>query len=132
MSPTSPERWEIPENLRRRMVEVARQLRREQTPTEDVLWQSLRRKQRGYKVRRQQPIGPFVVDFYISQSRLVIEVDGPIHDRQKDYDQQRQALLEELGLSFLRFTTATVEKNLLIVLVEIDQAVATLSTPRIP
>ncbi|NJL48294.1 MAG: DUF559 domain-containing protein [Leptolyngbyaceae cyanobacterium SM2_5_2] len=114
------------------MVEVARQLRQEQTPTEAVLWQYLRRKQRGYKVRRQQPIGPFVVDFYISQARLVTEVDGPIHNCQKECDQQRQALLEELGLTFLRFTTATVEKNLPRVLLEIDQAVETLSTPKFP
>ena len=131
MSSISPERWEIPENLRRRMVEVARQLRQDQTPTEAVLWQCLRRKQRGYKVRRQQPIGPFVVDFYISQARLIIEVDGSIHNHQEDYDQQRQALLEELGLRLLRFTTAAVEKNLSIVLTEIDQAVEALSTPKI-
>jgi very-short-patch-repair endonuclease len=131
VSSTSPEQWEIPETLRRRMVELARQLRQNQTPTETELWQHLRRKQRGYKVRRQQPIGPFVVDFYISQARLVIEVDGSIHDHQKDYDQQRQALLEELGMRLLRFTTAAVERNLSMVLTEIDQAVEALSTPKI-
>lgn len=109
------------------MVEVARQLRQEQTFTENLLWQHLRRKQRGYKVRRQQPIGPFVVDFYISQARLVIEIDGSSHDYRADRDRQRQTLLEELGLTVLRFTTDTVEHDCSTVLTAIDNAVKTLS-----
>ncbi|MBD2114277.1 MULTISPECIES: endonuclease domain-containing protein [Cyanophyceae] len=127
MSAQPTERWQIPEDLRRRMVEVARQLRQEQTFTENLLWQHLRRKQRGYKVRRQQPIGPFVVDFYISQAQLVIEIDGSSHAHRAERDRQRQTLLEELGLTVLRFTTDTVEHDCSTVLTDIDRAVKTLS-----
>ncbi|MBD2108475.1 DUF559 domain-containing protein [Nodosilinea sp. FACHB-13] len=127
--PAQPtERWQIPEDLRRRMVEVARQLRQEQTLTKNLLWQHLRRKQRGYKVRRQQPIGPFVVDFYISQVRLVIEIDGPSHAHRADRDRQRQTLLEELGLTVLRFKTDAVEHDCSTVLTDIDNAVKALSS----
>jgi very-short-patch-repair endonuclease len=122
------DRWEIPESLRRRMVEVARDLRHNQTPSEEMLWQQLRRKQRGYKVRRQQPIGPFVVDFYVSQARLVIEVDGSIHSTQLERDNQRQGLLEELGLAVLRISATSVEQQLSEVLKQIDTYVQSLST----
>ncbi len=57
------ERWEISPELEVKMRDVARQLRREPTPTEAILWEKLRRKQLGYKFCRQVPIGPSVVDF---------------------------------------------------------------------
>jgi hypothetical protein len=59
------DRWEIPESLRAKMVEVARRFRKEPTPSEAILWQALRGKQLdGWIFCRQQPIGPFVVDFF--------------------------------------------------------------------
>lgn len=106
-------RLEVPESLRRKMVEVARQFRKEPTHSEDILWQSLRgKKLDGVKFRRQQPIGPFIVDFYAPAHRLVVEVDGPIHEIQKEADQERQQLLEQLGLFVLRLTAAEVEQAL--------------------
>ena len=106
-------RFEIPETLRRKMVEVARQFRKEPTRSEAILWRALRGKQLdGVKFRRQQPIGPFIVDFYASAYRLVIEVDGPIHEFQREADQVRQELLEMLGLSVLRLKAELVEKDL--------------------
>ena len=116
------EQWVIPEALRQKMTEVAKTLRHTPTATENLLWQNLRGKQRGYKVRRQQPIGVFVVDFYIPQARLIVEIDGLIHTEQQDKDRERQALLEQLGLQFLRFSTAQVEQNLPQVLLTIDKA----------
>lgn len=95
------------------MVEAARQFRKEQTESERILWQALRGKQLdGLIFRRQQPIGLFVVDFYNSNYRLVIEVDGPIHEFQKHTDQERQAILEVLGLNILRIKAELVEKDL--------------------
>ncbi|MFE4108588.1 endonuclease domain-containing protein [Almyronema epifaneia] len=123
----TPEKWHVPAAMRHKMVGVARNLRRTQTPTEKTLWHCLRRKQRGYKVRRQQPIGSFVVDFYVPQSRLVIEIDGPVHALQRDRDRERQALLEELDLVFLRFSTSEVEERLSETLLKIDQYVRDLS-----
>lgn len=116
------EQWVIPEPIRLKMMEVARTLRHTPTATENLLWQNLCGKQRGYKVRRQQPIGVFVVDFYIPHARLIVEIDGLIHAAQQDKDRERQTLLEQLGLQFLRFPTAQVEQNLPQVLLTIDKA----------
>jgi len=106
-------RLEVSESVRRKMVEVARQFRKEATESERILWQALRgKKLDGLKFRRQQPVGLFVVDFYNSNYRLVIEVDGPIHDLQKQADQERQAILEMLGLNVLRIKAELVEKDI--------------------
>jgi very-short-patch-repair endonuclease len=111
--PEAVERWHIPESLRRKMIDVARTFRKEPTRSEAVLWEALRRKQLdGYKFRRQQPIGPFVVDFYCAEARLIVEVDGAIHEQQQEADANRQALLEALGLRFVRLSAAQVEAAL--------------------
>jgi very-short-patch-repair endonuclease len=106
------ERWQISPKLEQKMREVPRQLRRDSTQTEDVLWQKLRDRQLGHKFRRQTPIGPFVVDFLCAEAHLVIEVDGLIHATQQQADQERQILLESLGLLFLRFSTQDVTDRL--------------------
>ena len=105
--------WEIPPALKQKMTEVARQFRKEPTPSEDILWQALRgRKLEGRKFCRQQPIGAFIVDFFCGAERLVIEVDGGIHEFQQDADRQRQELLESLGLRVVRVGSELVETNL--------------------
>jgi very-short-patch-repair endonuclease len=106
-------RLEVSPEIQRKMLELAREFRKGPTPSEDILWQALRgKKLDGIKFRRQQPIGYFVVDFYNSTYRLVVEVDGPIHDNQIDADRARQDILEILGLNVLRIKSETVEKNL--------------------
>jgi very-short-patch-repair endonuclease len=110
-------RFENSPDLRRRMIEIAREFRKKPTKSERILWQALRgKKLDGIKFRRQQPIGPFVVDFYNTVYRLVVEVDGDIHDLQKEADSARQQALEELGLVILRVKSESVEKNLPLVL----------------
>jgi very-short-patch-repair endonuclease len=117
------ERWEIAEPLRAKMIEVARQFRKQPTPSEAILWRALRGQQfDGRKFRRQQPIGPFVVDFFCPSERLIVEVDGPIHNEQRAADRQRQELIEALGLRFVRVTAADVETNLDAVLATIRSA----------
>lgn len=109
-----------PPEIRRKMVEIAREFRKEPTKSEAILWEALRgKKLDGIKFRRQQPIGYFVVDFYNSIYRLVVEVDGLIHDNQVEADRARQDILEILGLNVLRVKSETVEKNLSHVLYEI-------------
>lgn len=99
--------------IRRRMLEIARQFRKQPTKSENILWQALRgKKLDGIKFRRQQPIGNFIVDFYNSVYRLVVEVDGSIHDEQVELDHARQEVLEQLGLNVLRVKAEDVEKNL--------------------
>lgn len=108
-----PDRWSVPPELRTRMVEVARQFRKTPTPSEARLWGALRGKRLdGRKFRRQQPIGPFCVDFYCPTERLIVEVDGPIHADQREADAQRQALLESLDLRFVRVSAAQVEQDI--------------------
>lgn len=117
------ERWDVPEPVRRKMVEVARQFRKEPTHSEALLWSALRGKQLGgRKFRRQQPIGPFIVDFYCSTERLIVEVDGGVHAEQQELDAARQALPESLGLHFVRVPAEQVEINLPAALASIQQA----------
>lgn len=110
----------IPPEIQRKMTELAREFRKAPTPSEAILWQALRgKKLDGIKFRRQQPVGYFVVDFYNSTYRLVVEVDGPIHDNQIDADRARQDILEILGLNVLRIKSKTIEKSLPIALNDI-------------
>ena len=103
----------ISADLRRKMVEFAREFRKEPTHSEEILWEALRAKKLdGIKFRRQQPVGPFVVDFYASTLRLVVEIDGPIHEYQQEADRARQEILEQLGLKIVRLSAGEVEHSL--------------------
>ena len=98
----------------------ARELRKNSTPAEKILWNHLRNRQLyGPKFRRQHPIPPFIVDFYCAQIHLVIEVDGEIHNFQQDQDQSRQEWLEENGYKVIRFTNDQIFNQLDWVLTEI-------------
>jgi len=109
----------VPPNVKRKTLEIARQFRKEPTRSEHLLWQALRgKKLDGVKFRRQHPVGNFVVDFYNSVYRLVVEVDGSVHDGQVETDQARQEILENLGLNILRVKAETVEKDLPIYLMK--------------
>jgi very-short-patch-repair endonuclease len=133
-SPTRGEgeegRFEVPEDVRRKMVEVARQFRKAPTHSEAVLWQALRDRQLdGIKFRRQQPIGPFVVDFFAPALRLVVEVDGPIHETQQEADRQREELLESVGLRVFRLAAEEVENRLPQALDKLRQFINNLPSP---
>lgn len=82
----------------------ARELRSHQTPTERDLWQQLRAKRfAGFKFRRQQPLGRYIVDFVCFEQRLIVELDGSQHADQQDYDAERDAWLQAQGFRVLRF-----------------------------
>jgi very-short-patch-repair endonuclease len=81
----------------------SRELRRDMTPAEKILWQELRANKLGLHFRRQQVILGYIVDFYCHKAELVIEVDGDIHDLQKEEDALRGNALKELGLRVIRF-----------------------------
>lgn len=90
----------------------ARELRQEMTPAEKLLWSRLRKKQLdGLKFRRQHPLGPFIADFYCAAHRLIIEVDGDIHDLQPERDAARTKQFEEYGYRVIRFQNEHVLKN---------------------
>jgi len=92
---------------------TARDLRRYPTYTERKLWSLLRRKQiAGCRFRRQQPIGPFIADFYCATAKLVVELDGPSHHEEGRaiYDEARSAWLSDRGIFVLRFENEDVVK----------------------
>ena len=83
--------------------ERSRALRKNATDAELVLWHHIRRRQlNGHRFRRQQPIGPYIVDFYCFERQLIIEVDGGQHTERQDYDQKRTLWLEQNGLRVMR------------------------------
>lgn len=88
-----------------------RALRGVSTPAERRLWSIVRADRlAGLRVRRQHSVGPYVVDFYCAEARLVIELDGSIHDDplRAAHDSDRQRDLEARGLRMLRFSNAEV------------------------
>jgi very-short-patch-repair endonuclease/type I restriction-modification system DNA methylase subunit len=124
-SPTGEER----EDMRKDLSEIAganrkippellkrvRELRKKQTPTEKILWECLRgNRLLGAKFRRQHNIGSYIVDFYCHTAKLVIEIDGKIHDQplQKDKDQNRDEWLKNQGLTILRINNESIINNL--------------------
>ena len=90
---------------------------------EVLLWSELKNKQlKGLKFRRQQGIGPYIVDFYCPNLKLAIELDGNSHFDDENiykYDKKRQKYIESFGITFLRFTNGNVYENLESVLNEI-------------
>jgi ATP-dependent DNA helicase RecQ len=95
------------------------------TPAEHVLWQRLRRRELGTRFRRQHTIGRFIVDFVCLTARVVIEVDGPIHDEPdaRSRDAGRADYLEAAGFKTMRFTNAQVLEELDSVVAEIQRHV---------
>ena len=90
----------------------ARALRRNMTAAERKLWQRLRANRfLGLSFQRQEPVGPYIVDFYCSVARLVIELDGDAHFYTAAADRHRQSYLESLGMTVLRFPNFEVLSN---------------------
>jgi very-short-patch-repair endonuclease len=93
----------------------ARQLRKNFTDAEQILWRTVRSRQLGgHKFRRQQPVGRYIVDFVCLEASLVIEVDGGQHAeiRQAAYDEERTAWVRQQGFRVLRFWDHEVLKQL--------------------
>ena len=100
---------------RREETTLARGLRKRQTDAERALWNKLRSKQiEGVKFRRQQPIGPYIVDFVSLERKLIIEIDGGQHNERKvrEEDQEREEWLKEKGYQTLRFWNNDVLTNI--------------------
>jgi very-short-patch-repair endonuclease len=81
---------------------TARRLRRHLTLPEMLLWRLLRLNRRELRFRKQHPIGPFVADFYCPAAKMVIEVDGAVHDERQGADGRRDAYMTSLGLRVIR------------------------------
>jgi len=92
------------------LAERARGMRAHPTPSEAVLWAALRGRRLGVRFVRQAVIGPFIVDFFAPEVRLVVEVDGGYHAKRRNADAQRDAKLESWGYRVVRVGAWDVER----------------------
>ncbi|MCA4897015.1 MAG: endonuclease domain-containing protein [Cytophagales bacterium] len=102
----------------------AREMRKNPTKAEQLLWRALRgRNLSDLKFRRQQPMKGYILDFYCEAARLGVEVDGEIHlgERQKRYDQERTEYLAEYGIKILRFKNEEIINTIMEVLNTIEK-----------
>ena len=97
-----------------RLKPLARELRKNGTLAEVLLWREIKGKTLGCEFHRQTPIGEYIVDFYCHELRLAIEIDGSSHESPTVHqnDLERQARLESLGVSFLRVADEDVKRHL--------------------
>ncbi len=102
------------------MIKRCRRLRRNQTESEKIFWNEVRnRKINNLKFLRQHPfvygghkngVYYFIADFYCAEKKIIIELDGGIHQQQKEYDENRDFVLKELGLKVFRFKNDEIKK----------------------
>ena len=103
--------------------EYARNLRKNSTLSEVILWQNIKRKALGVQFHRQVPMLNYIVDFYCHEIGLAIEIDGNSHDYKFLYDARRQGRLEKEGVKFIRFSNEEVKKELFNVLLALKEKV---------
>ncbi len=89
-----------------------KELRHNETKEEKLLWNSLRRKNLGFKFVRQYSAGPYILDFYCSEKRIGIELDGSQHLKNKDYDKERDNYLLMNDIKILRFWNSEISGNI--------------------
>lgn len=105
-----------------KLYQYGRELRQSSTKAEKILWEYLRnRKLDGLKLRRQHPIDKYIADFYCHEKKLVVELDGAVHEEKMNvhYDEARTYELAGSGIKVIRFWNSEVEKNIEFVLEEI-------------
>ena len=110
---------------------MARDNRKSPTEAENILWQELRNKKTGFKIRRQHAIDVFIADFVCIRKRVVIEVDGNYHNdpEQRVYDEQRTAILNDMGFDVIRFHNDEVIHNISDVVMRITKILSEKQPP---
>ncbi|WP_299098602.1 endonuclease domain-containing protein [uncultured Winogradskyella sp.] len=106
---------------------LARQLRKNSTLPEVLLWQNIKQRAYGVQFHRQVPMLEYIADFYCHEIGLVIEIDGDSHEYSFLYDVKRQKEIEAYGVTFLRFSNEEVKKNMFSVLLVIEEKVKELT-----
>lgn len=103
--------------------EFARQNRRQMTPSEEALWEALRKYLDGWKFRRQHPIGDYIADFVCLREKLVVEVDGEYHnaEEQQHDDAIRTHYLQQMGFHVIRFDNQEVDADIMSVVLRIKE-----------
>ena len=105
-------RWRTKPDLWEKLKPIAHEKRHKPTPAEKEFWKYLKNRQLlDFIFRRQHCIGPFIVDFYCYKAKLIVEIDGEIHQYRPEEDKIRQEYLESLRLRILRFSNHNVLNN---------------------
>jgi isoleucyl-tRNA synthetase/very-short-patch-repair endonuclease len=107
--------WKVLKNF-------ARENRKNQTEAETIIWNEVRNSNLGIKFRRQHSFGGYIADFASIPAKIIIEIDGEIHENQKSYDEQRTKFLNYFGFRVLRFSNEDVLNNLPEVIATIKEA----------
>ena len=115
------------------ITQAAQQMRKDLTDFEAIVWDEIReRRLGGLRFRRQHPAGRFIFDFYCPRAKLVVEVDGGVHDGQAEYDAERTAELERFGYTVIRFKNEDIRDRLPEVLDEIERTARRLISEQSP
>jgi very-short-patch-repair endonuclease len=97
-----------------------RELRKNQTKAEKILWYAIRGRQvNSLKFIRQYSVGPYILDFFCPKVRLAIELDGEWHKNAREYDKERESFLQDEDIRVIRFWNSEVERSLLKVIEKI-------------
>ena len=107
-----------------KLKDLARQLRKNSTLSEVLLWQQIKNKGLGVQFHRQVPMLNYIVDFYCHEIMLAIEIDGDSHLHKYEYDKKREGELEQMGVKFIRFNDIDVKKNMFSVTLSLEQTVS--------
>ncbi len=106
--------WCMRINNLTKLKEQRKNLRNSMTPQELIMWSRIKNSKIGYKLRRQHSIGRYIADFYCSEKRVVVEIDGVQHfDKEAmEHDRVRSEFFQSQGISVVRFTNAEINTNL--------------------
>lgn len=113
-----------------KLKEYAKELRKNSTLSEVLLWKNIKNKALGVQFHRQVPLLEYIVDFYCHELMLAIEIDGDSHLYKYEYDVKRQGELEKEGIIFLRFTDSDIKQNMFWVGITLEQVVQELIDKR--
>jgi very-short-patch-repair endonuclease len=106
------------------VTKLSRELRLNMTPAETLLWNKVSNRQfMGLRFRRQHPIHRFIVDFYCHEKRLIIEIDGGVHEKQRLYDRRRDGELSHQGYHVIRFSNSEIKLDIETVLNRLSEFV---------
>ncbi|WP_428224453.1 endonuclease domain-containing protein [Flavobacterium sp.] len=103
--------------------QYARELRKNSTLSEVLLWMHIKNNAFGVQFHRQVPMLEYIVDFYCHEIMLAIEIDGNSHEYKYEYDKSRQGELEKLGVIFIRFSDRDVKQNMFSVLISLEKII---------
>jgi len=109
--------------------EFSKENRKNLTEAENIVWENVRDNKIGFKIRRQHPIDTYIADFVCLEKKLVIEIDGKVHQNQNEYDERRTFYLNQKGFNVIRFWNDEVINNIEGVVAKIKRELSSVRAP---